>query len=116
MSDPNISDFYGRIARIERARAKGYGHEADGTLGRSHYYRPSRRRRAILGPVLALAACAFALKGTILFHIGPKNYETRVEQLLAGEGFDRLGGWLMQADPVTVFVADRIRFVIERLA
>jgi hypothetical protein len=37
-----------------------------------------------------------------------------VERLQAGEGFDPVGGWLMQADPVTLWAAGKINMVIER--
>ncbi len=108
MADPNLIDFYSRVARFERARSDGYGFDAPGTLGRSYYQRKARPRRGILGPLLLVALCGFGLKGAILHTVGSESYNLRVEHLLAGEGFDRLGGWLMQADPVTRFVADKI--------
>lgn len=115
MADPNLVDFYGRVARIEKARTKGYAHEAAGTLGRSSYLIPAKRRRSFLGPPLFLALCAFGLKGGIYHSIGAEAYTQRVEQLKAGEGFDRVGGWLMQADPVTQFVAQKITLVRQGL-
>ena len=111
MSDPNLVDFYGRVARIERARAKGYGFEANGTLGRSHYLRPVRQRRPMLRILIFASVCVFGLKGAILYKVGPESYEARVARLQTGEGFDRLGAWLMQADPVTVWVAEQIAVV-----
>lgn len=115
MSDPNMVDFYGRVARIEKSRAKGFGFEAEGTLGRSHYTRPARRRRPFLGPVLFVLICGIGLKGAIYQSVGPASYDMRVEKLQAGQGFDALGGWLMQADPVTVMVADAIWAGLARL-
>jgi hypothetical protein len=44
---------------------------------------------------------ALMLKGAIHYKVGASTYDGRVEALLAGQGFDRLGGWLMQADPAT---------------
>ena len=108
MADPNLVDFYGRVARFERARSQGYGFDAPGTLGRSYYKRKMRPRRGILGPLLLVAICGFGLKGAILHSVGSDSYNQRVERLVAGEGFDRMGGWLMQADPVTRFVSDKI--------
>lgn len=115
MADPNLVDFYSRVARFERARADGYGFDAAGTLGRSHFMRQTRRRRGILGPLLLVAVCGFGLKGAILHSVGSDSYTQRVERLQAGEGFDRMGGWLMQADPVTLFVADRVADGVARL-
>ncbi len=111
MSDPSLSEFYGRIARIERARAKGYGFEANGTLGRSHYFRPIRKRRPLLRVMIFAAVCVFGLKGTILHSVGPEGYDARVANLQNGQEFDKLGAWFMQADPVTVWVAEQIAAV-----
>lgn len=112
MVDPNLADFYGRIARIEKARSKGFGFEASGTLGRSYYtyYNRSRRkgRFSVMKPLMVVLACGFALKGAIHHQIGDEIYATRVAQLSGGEGFDRLGAYLMQADPVTLFVSHQI--------
>jgi hypothetical protein len=105
MSDPCISEFNHRIAKIEKARTKGYGFEAVGTLGRSHYTRRRSKSARVsfpfLRPALALLAGGTILKAIFLVNLGAAAYNTRVERLLEGEGFDRIGGWLMQADPVT---------------
>lgn len=105
MSDPSIAEFNQRVAKIEKARSKGYGFEAEGTLGRSHY---TRRRTSgyrvgfpFLRPALSLLLGGTILKAIFLVNLGTAAYETRVERLLEGQGFDRIGGWLMQADPVT---------------
>ena len=115
MTDPNLTDFYGRVSRIQRARAKGYGFEAPGTLGRSYYYRPQAKRRSILGPVLFLLICAFLMKGAIYHNVGADSYKSRVAALMAGQGIDSVGGWLMQADPVTLYVADKIALGLAKL-
>lgn len=108
MADPNISDFYKRVSRIERARKKGFGFEAAGTLGRSYYTQATPQRRSILGPVLFMLVCGFLLKGVMYSHVGPQLYNERVSALMAGEGIDRVGGWLMQAEPVTLLVAEKV--------
>jgi hypothetical protein len=40
--------------------------------------------------------------------VGPELYNQRVAALLAGDGIDRVGGWLMQADPVTLYASKKI--------
>ena len=115
MADPNMVDFYGRVSRIKKARAKGYGFEAVGTLGRSYYtqHTPSSRSRiSILKPALIVLFGAFGLKGAIHYQIGGDVYSERVADLKSGEGFDRLGGYLMQADPVTMFVSSKLKETI----
>ncbi len=108
MADPNMSDFYRRVDRIQKARAKGYGFEAPGTLGRSYYYRPRAERRGILGPLVFLLLAVFLIKGIMISQIGRADYDARVTKLMAGEGVERVGGWLMQADPMSQMVADKV--------
>ncbi len=115
MADPNLIDFYGRVARIRKARAKGYGFEAPGTLGRVPSYQPKARRRWILGPVVVLLVCAPLLKGAIHHSVGAASYDERVASLRAGDGIERIGGWLMQSEPVTVFVSGKITAVLAML-
>lgn len=109
MSDPCIAEFNSRIAKIENARSKGYGFEAEGTLGRSHYTRRRTRSARVpfpfLRPALAMLAGGTILKAIFLVNLGAAAYNSRVDRLLEGQGFDRIGGWLMQADPVTVKLA-----------
>ncbi len=108
MADPNLVDFYGRVARFEKARSRGYAFDAPGTVGRSD----RRKRRSLvwpgLKPILLVAVCGVGLKATFLHTVGAQSYNARVAGLLQGEGFDRLGGWLMQSDPMTVFAAAKI--------
>lgn len=108
MTDANLAEFYGRIARIEKGRAMGFGHEANGTLGRSHYHRARKRQRGVVLPLLLVCAAAFGMKGTIHNHVGDTVYQQRVERMISADGFSRLGGQLMQADPVTLFVSHQI--------
>lgn len=115
MATPNLSDFYGRVARIQRARAKGYGFEAPGTLGRSYYYRAPAKRRSILLPVMFLLLCAFVMKGAIYHEVGAESYNERVAALSAGEGIDKVGGWLMQAEPATLYISDKIELGLQKL-
>lgn len=113
MYDTNLVDFYARVAKFEKSQAKGYGHEAPGTLGRSVTYGLRKpRRRISLMPLVFVVLAAVGLKAAILHAVGAAAYDTRVAALDSGQGFDRLGGWLMQVDPVTAFVAEKIGLAI----
>lgn len=114
MDDPNMMDFYGRVARIEKARSQGLGFEAPGTLGRSYYYQNKGRRRSVLGPILFLSVSALLLKGTIYHQIGPESYNARVALLQQGDSVERIGGWLMQEEAATIFVSDRIAWALAK--
>ena len=119
MSDPSIAEFNSRIARIQQARGHGRGFEAEGTLGRSFYtqgdprYR-RKRRMPVLRPLILTLILGTALKALFLHQLGIEAYEARVAVMVQGDGFDRIGGWLMQADPVTVAAARQIA-AFERL-
>ncbi len=114
MTDPNMSSFYGRVARIQKMRAKGYGFEAPGTLGRSYYYRPAPQRRSIMMPMIFVVMLLFALKGVIFQQVGAETYNQRVAGLMAGEGVEKVGGWLMQSDPVTLWVAGKVEALLHK--
>ncbi|WP_022704420.1 hypothetical protein [Pseudorhodobacter ferrugineus] len=115
MFDPNVKDFYERVGRLKQAHAQGYGHEAVGVLGRSHYRRPVRKTRLkALLPVLFFAMSAFGVKGAIHYFVGAQTYESRVAQLEQGEGFDRLGATLMAPDPITLWISETIRRSLQK--
>ena len=104
-ADPNLNDFYGRVARIEKAHAKGYGFEARGTLGRSSTWKRDRSAWRFLKPLAVVALVSLGLKGMIHHYVGAEVYDERVAQLATGEGFDPVGATLMQADPVTLIIS-----------
>ncbi len=114
MADANMADFYDRVRKFERMRSKGYGFEASGALGRSYYNRVQPKRRSMLFPFLVAFVVIFGLKASLYQAVGADSYSQRVERLQAGEGFDPVGGWLMQADPVTLWVSDQIELGLQR--
>jgi hypothetical protein len=115
MMNPQLQDFYARIARVESAHARGLGFEAKGLIGRSHYNRPERRRSSMLKPLLVTLLCVTTLKAAIHREIGTETYAARVTELTAGEGVDRIGGYLMTADPATVWLSGKMDQYLPRL-
>ena len=110
MADQDFTEFYARVARIEKARSKGYGFEADGTIGRSHYNRPTRRKRRFLAPLFMLVLCFLTLKGVLHSQIGGDIYAQRIGQMrLADSGIERIAGFLMQADPATQWISTQVK-------
>ncbi len=112
MSTQDLAAFYGRVARFEKARALGYGFEANGTLGRSFYNKSRRKRPAIFGPLLIVATCVFGLKAAIHYKVGAADYADRVAQMQDQDGFSRLGATLMQVDPLTVYLSETLGKVL----
>ncbi len=52
------------------------------------------------------------LKALLYLSVGAVVYGQRVTKLRAGEGLEPLGGWIMQADPVTRWLAEQIGAVL----
>ena len=113
-ADPNLNDFYGRVARIEKAHAKGYGIEARGTMGRSTTWKRERSGWRMVKPLLVVLAMGIGLKGVIHYYVGAELYEERVTKLMTGQGFDPVGGALMQADPVTLAISSALSAVFPK--
>lgn len=115
MFDPNIKDFYERVGRLKVAHSEGYGFEAAGVLGRSHYRRPQRKSRMkYLLPVVFVLIAGFTLKGAIHYFVGAGTYQDRVASLQKGEGFDKLGAALMAPDQITLWVSETIRRSLDK--
>lgn len=108
MADPNLADFYDRVARIEAARKRGQGFEAEGALGRSHYKQPRKRRFSIVKPLLVTVASIILLKATIHYHVGDGVYRERVAVLAAGDDIDRVGAFLMAPDAATLWLSNKM--------
>lgn len=109
MTDPNLQDFYARIARVQAGHSRGMGFEAQGTLGRSAYARPRRRRLNVIKPLIVAGLCVIALKATIHYHIGDGVYRARVAIMATGDEVDRLGALAMAPDAVTLWVSGRLQ-------
>lgn len=55
-----------------------------------------------------MAAIGLVYKAFLLTQLGADSYSAKVTGLMAGDSVERVGGWLMQADPVTLRIADLI--------
>ncbi len=112
MADPNLQDFYVRLGRIEKIRRAGGGFEAVGTLGLSNSNRVHRRSMPVFRPLLLVFLAVVGIKGIIHHQVGAETYAARVEALRVGGSVDQVGAFIMQADPLTVFVSAQIRDLI----
>jgi hypothetical protein len=115
MADLNMADFYDRVRKFEKMRDLGHGFEAANTLGRSFYQPKAVKRRGWLLPILVTLLVVFGVKAALYQAVGAISYEDRVARLQAGTGFDAAGGWLMQADPVTLWLSEKIDMGLDRL-
>lgn len=108
MGDPNLRDFYRRITRIEEARSNGHGFEGLATFDSHARSRSRTSGSKLVGPLFFAAVMALSFKGAIHYKVGAATYEKRVDALQSGQSLDRLGGWLMEADPATLWVSQFI--------
>lgn len=106
MSDPQVQEFHDRLRRVERIHRRGGGFEAAGTLSRPYYVQ--RQRRSWLRPALLVVAGVFVLKSALLAQIGPVDYQGRVEALQGGTQLEEAGAWVLQMDPATVWLSERM--------
>ncbi|SPH24597.1 hypothetical protein DEA8626_03648 [Defluviimonas aquaemixtae] len=114
MVDRNLQNFHGRIGRIERIHNAGGGFEAEGALGMSYYkarHRPARRF-GLLGPIALVLIAVLGIKAAVYASLGAELYEERIAALRAGTTADQVGAYVLQADPITVAIAERIRAFI----
>jgi hypothetical protein len=114
MIDPNHDNFDGRLGRIERLHAAGAGFEAKGTLGKSYYtaHRQRRRSHRLLSLALVIATVLLTLKASMLLAVGSEAYDYRVQELRSGSTVDQIGAMVLQADPVSGFIAVQMRRII----
>lgn len=115
MVDRNLQNFYGRLGRIENIHRAGGGFEADGTLGMSYYNsrrQRGRRRTGWLAPLALVAMAVLGLKAAVHATIGEELYEERVAELRAGGGLHQAGAYVLQADPLTVAISEKIGALI----
>lgn len=111
MADAHFDNFDRRlrkIARKNRRTAKGYVNYVgtDGLI----IARPYRQglRFPIRGLFLVLASLLF-FKAVLIAHLGAGTYESRISALSTGSSIEQAGAWVMQADPVTMYMAGVIR-------
>jgi hypothetical protein len=70
-----------------------------------------RRSLPVRGITLSLVAFLF-FKGFLIAYLGPITYGDRLATLEAGNVAERLGGWIMAADPVTLWIAGQLAALI----
>ena len=107
-------EFDQRITRLNKKHNKlSRGYRATMRSDGLVVMKPQRMRSAIPAKVLVLCLlCFFGFKALLLSHLGASAYETRVSSLGEGTAVEQAGAWIMQADPVTRFVANQLNTVL----
>ncbi len=116
MADANTHNFDKRMRRIHKRHRKMATHGVVATVGRDGLIVERARRRAPRFPwrgMFMTLAAFFVLKGALLSHLGAITYDGRVAKLQEGTVVEQIGGWVMKADPATVWVAQQIELLVK---
>lgn len=102
--------FKNRLRRLERkhtAMSKGYQTKlrADGLIVMT----PRRSGPRVSGRSVILFLLAFfVFKGFLIANIGVAGYDERVAKLETGNAVEVAGAWVMQVDPLSELIAQKI--------
>lgn len=113
MSEETLQ-FQNRLRRLERKHkslANGYtaSLRKDGLI----VMKPRRAERRISGQSVMLFLIAFFLfKGFLVASIGIEGYDERVAKLESGNTVEVAGAWVMQSDPMSELIAEKIRPIL----
>ncbi|WP_135507253.1 hypothetical protein [Roseovarius aestuariivivens] len=103
--------FDSRLKKIDRNRTRlAQGYSAKVTNDGLIVFRPKRIKRSVpLQGLLFLIGGFFLFKAMILAGLGTDTYEQRVTALSSGTVIEQAGAYVMQKDPVTAAVAEKLR-------
>lgn len=102
--------FQSRLKHINRkhtAMSEGFSAKMrpDGLL----VIQPRRVQSRISARTVVIFAGAFLLfKGFLMAALGFSSYDERVRTLAEGSALERAGAFIMQADPASVYIAQKI--------
>lgn len=113
--DRHQQEFDTRLRRIDRKHRKLSGGfvaavSHDGLI----IAKPRRRRLRVPFAGLALVAVGvIAFKGIVHAQLGAATYDARIAALAEGSQVEKAGAWVMQADPLTLWVSAQARGLFE---
>lgn len=104
---PPPTDFQSRVQAYEAARKKGLVFQAKDTIGGvSLRKRRSVRTGGRMFALILVVSVVFAMKAGLLAYVGQDTYRSRLIPYAASTApQDRIIAYLMQPDPVTLWVA-----------
>lgn len=107
--DRQHREFGSRVKRIDRRHRKladGYVSSVS-TDGLVVAVPRSRRMRVPFAGLALLALGIIGFKGIVHSQLGPTAYEARIDRLAQGSQVEKVGAWVMQADPLTLWVSEQ---------
>ena len=109
MSASQYDEFDRRMRRITRRHTKlSHGYVTSVNDDGLVVAKPKRKRRGTLRGVAIVVLVMMVFKGFLHSQLGAAAYGERVAALSNGSAFEKAGGVLMAADPITVWLSARI--------
>lgn len=115
MPDIRMRDFGKRVSRIDRKHkrmADGYVSmvDSDGTITG----KPTRRSFSFpWKPTAIFFTIFFVVKALLLVQLGQPHYNDLVADLQDGSTVEKVGAYVMSADPMTKWLAAQIQWAID---
>lgn len=114
MAEANLRNFDKRMEKIlhkHQRLSRGYvpAITEDGLI-------VARPRRRIVWPwrsVLFLLCIGLGFKVWLYASLGPEAYNAQVATLATGTQTEKVGSWIMTADPVTVAAAEQLNLYLD---
>jgi hypothetical protein len=114
MSAYQFDEFERRMRRINRRHTKlSQGYVTAVTDDGLVVAKPQKRRSgATLRGLVLIATVILVFKGFLLAQLGVDAYNDRVDRLAAGNVVEKVGAWVMTADPVTVSISSHLSSLV----
>ncbi len=74
--------------------------------------RQNRRRSLPWHGVTLILVTLLLFKAAMHVSLGPASYEARVVELRSGNAIQQVGGWLLSAEPATLWLSSTIKSVV----
>lgn len=111
----HIGEFRSRLSRLERKyKGMSAGYDAklrsDGLI----VITPRKAKRRVAWVPMAVFLLGFVVfKGFLMVSLGASSYDERVARLQDGTGVEQVGAFVMQADPLSTLVANKMGTVLQ---
>ncbi|MDE4132716.1 hypothetical protein PXK00_06325 [Phaeobacter sp. QD34_3] len=107
-------EFNARLRRLEdkhEAMSSGYSAHvgSDGLIMVKPRRSRASRSRVTPRAVVFLLCSVFLFKGFLMASLGFASYDARVAELSRGIAVERAGAFVMQAEPISVLIGQKLR-------
>ena len=114
MSASQFDEFDRRMRRISRRHSKlSHGYVTTVNDDGMVVAKPKRRSRKGTIKVLVIVALVLIIfKGVMHAQLGDAEYQARIDNLSTGTTAEKVGAWLMTADPTTYGISEFVSSLV----